>query len=759
MERFGKQVTPDKLKDLQRQLYIHSGWLGAHVEELRREHQSTPPEDWTRDTFWKTHRWPQFVVTGYFLADAILGTLEIPPGKTKELELATRLFLAKPRYPRDIVKWFDLNEKKINFLYDAVTKWELKGEGKETEQKFTLGPFTVHNTLGLTGAKLDGMKDTLLKVISKMQHLPLPDFGKALYGEIYLVGQIRKAKNLAWYRHDDDTVYVRPFTKYSTGFAQAVIHELCHRYWTKFLPRSLQQDWNLWYMRVGGSVKDTEFPKVGDVLEVHVRGYNKVPRVQQIKFDYGKPLLMIGENAADELIPISLTTYLNAVKGQRLQGAYPTAYSATSYEEYFCEAASLLALGELKEPHKDAFLSIFVRKAGPPAAEVLVSKTANISRTFTLDGERFRWKRATKSMRSYDDQDFRSWHLVNADGSLFAAFLSHTKANRYTPQSLEPSWQIMLRFRATDEERKEHGGFVQFNLKKLIPSTEGNEDGTLEAMQLAERALLKFYEDRKSKQGKTAGTYVQISRDELEAWLNTLPFKGSWRRDKINGREYAGVYLIPLSDLVGVRLSSTIGSKDDAMGRGEASMRLSLVSLITGQTLNKKAMGQNHFNRTTNWQKTWRVGFDRMKEAYTQSQGFYDALAPIEDRAKYQKDMLALIESIPGWEHNSFLQGLHERVAKGGVLTTKQQEAVENSNRKAPTQGNKPDEAYLKRLHELSVAAKRVGDAWLLDFLRNIAPEVKAGRPLSPRRQEILDEKLTRYKVGSLYRSVIRKLI
>lgn len=83
MERFGKQVTPDQLKDLQRQLYIHSGWLGAHVEELRREHQSTLPENWTRDTFWKTHRWPQFVVTGYFLADAILGTLEIPPGNSR----------------------------------------------------------------------------------------------------------------------------------------------------------------------------------------------------------------------------------------------------------------------------------------------------------------------------------------------------------------------------------------------------------------------------------------------------------------------------------------------------------------------------------------------------------------------------------------------------------------------------------------------------------------------------------------------------
>lgn len=263
---------------------------------------------------------------------------------------------------------------------------------------------------------------------------------------------------------------------------------------------------------------------------------------------------------------------------------------------------------------------------------------------------------------------------------------------------------------------------------------------------------------------KTAGTYVQISRDELETWLNTLPFKGSWRRDKINGREYAGVYLIPLSDLVGVRLSSTIGSKDDAMGRGEASMRLSLVSLITGQTLNKKAMGQNHFNRTTNWQKTWRIGFDRMKEAYTQSQGFYDALAPIKDRAKYQKDMLDLITSVPGWDRNSFLQGLHERVSKGGVLTTKQQEAVENAAKKAPPApqipaNNKPDEAYLKRLHELAVAAKKVGDAWLLDFLRNIAPEVKAGRPLSPRRQEILDEKLRGYKVASLYRNVIKKLI
>ena len=80
-----------------------------------------------------------------------------------------------------------------------------------------------------------------------------------------------------------------------------------------------------------------------------------------------------------------------------------------------------------------------------------------------------------------------------------------------------------------------------------------------------------------------AGTYVQIDRDELERWLDSLPNLVG-RAERVPNR--AGVYILPLSEFVGVKLMSTIGSSDDAMGRGMAPMQLALVFLVTGQTLN-----------------------------------------------------------------------------------------------------------------------------------------------------------------------------
>lgn len=170
-----------------------------------------------------------------------------------------------------------------------------------------------------------------------------------------------------------------------------------------------------------------------------------------------------------------------------------------------------------------------------------------------------------------------------------------------------------------------------------------------------------------------AATYVKITREELEDWLDSLHLPKHWKRKT----GMAGIYLLPLSDSVAIKLSSTIGSKDDAMGRGNASMNLALVSLITGKVLNKKAMGQSHFNRTTNWRKTWAMGIKRMDQAYMKSEGFYEALALIKDRSKYRDDTIDSIESIGNWQDNTMLKDFHRIVLKGGILTIKQLNALE----------------------------------------------------------------------------------
>ena len=257
------------------------------------------------------------------------------------------------------------------------------------------------------------------------------------------------------------------------------------------------------------------------------------------------------------------------------------------------------------------------------------------------------------------------------------------------------------------------------------------------------------------------GTYVQISRDELEQWISSLPLKGKWYVKP----GYAGVYLLPVAKNVGVKLSSTIGSKDDAMGKGRASMQLALVSLVTGQVLNKKAQGQKHFKRTTNWQATWKKGFDRLKQAYLKAQGFYDALAVIEDREKYKNDLLKEIETAPAWAGHKTLADFHVRLQKGGILTAKQvgllRAEVANAVQNSPVPAVTPDEpdespvddALVSRLRDLWRAAQQSGDNWLMDFSKSIGEQVKGGRPLTPRQQAVLDKNLRRHRLARLIRA------
>jgi len=261
------------------------------------------------------------------------------------------------------------------------------------------------------------------------------------------------------------------------------------------------------------------------------------------------------------------------------------------------------------------------------------------------------------------------------------------------------------------------------------------------------------------------GTFVMISREELEEWLNSIGFAGNWDRDT----RYQGIYLLKLSPTVAVKLSSTIGSKDDVMGKGRAAMQLSLVSTVTGRTLNKKAQGQDHFKRTSGWKKTWATGIDTMKKAYLSSADFYDAISVIPDRDAYRTDLLQRIEAIPGWDNDGELISISRKVDRGGVLMKGELQAIEDAEKrpkpKAPDPqriepGNAPGEGVTYRspevmkdlrldaLRKLWVMAKRSNDEWTMNFAQDMATKwIDPGRRLSGPQLRVIGDKLHQYRI------------
>lgn len=275
--------------------------------------------------------------------------------------------------------------------------------------------------------------------------------------------------------------------------------------------------------------------------------------------------------------------------------------------------------------------------------------------------------------------------------------------------------------------------------------------------------------------------YVQMTREEIEGWLDDIGFRGKWKL--VEGR--AGIYTLTLSPYVGIKFSSTVSSQEQVVGYAGASMQLALVSLVTGQVVNKKAQGQDHFKRTLNWRKTWKEGIDRMKDAYLKAADFYDNIAQVEDRGKYRQEKLTLIEQDPNWKSNSFLMDLHAKVDHGGILSPKQLAAIEKiiSGRQDAQEEEKqektqvtrqpvenPQDAddpkthqsetttkvtreqaetdYLAPLRQLWKAAKTKNDTWTQEFVESLAELVKRGRPPTPKQIEVILKKFQAYRIN-----------
>lgn len=180
----------------------------------------------------------------------------------------------------------------------------------------------------------------------------------------------------------------------------------------------------------------------------------------------------------------------------------------------------------------------------------------------------------------------------------------------------------------------------------------------------------------------TGDRYVQISREELEEWLRRN-FGRDWSRDQ----KYAGIYLVHLSDSVAVKLSSSIGATSQVRGLGKASMKLTLVSRITGRVLNAKAKDRKSFMRTKGWKKTWLAGVRHWEGVYQKYPDFYD------------------------------------RIGRGEEAEPKQQESGDSGS--SPSS----DGVFLGRLRQLWLAAKAANDSYVQRFAEDVGKRAKTRQP------------------------------
>ena len=314
----------------------------------------------------------EFILEGRYIAAHIIKEKAIPQNKSKGIELVVRLFTNLKKVPKDFAVWFNKNRERFLLMIETQ-KWPDKKEGEQIQK---VGPFMVHDSIGLSSEDMNDVVSLIANSVTKLHLTQAPNVMRIAYGPVYMVAQIQRRHWAAWYYPQTDLVYVRPKMKRMDA-THAFIHELGHRYWSKFMSPNHKHLWVQYHSslsRLGDDVKDWKSFEIGDDFPYKLKGL-KDPYV--LSYGATKDILLISDE--DNHVPLYRVTkgpvktefvdlrdnknigYVKThdmFKAKNVADKYPSKYAATDAQEHFCEAFSFMATGDLKEPNRTKYLEI-----------------------------------------------------------------------------------------------------------------------------------------------------------------------------------------------------------------------------------------------------------------------------------------------------------------------------------------------------------------------------------------------------------------
>lgn len=244
--------------------------------------------------------------------------------------------------------------------------------------------------------------------------------------------------------------------------------------------------------------------------------------------------------------------------------------------------------------------------------------------------------------------------------------------------------------------------------------------------------------------------FVPIHREDIESWLNEFanrsPYKG-W----VRVGSTAGIYIVKLSEHVGVRISTTLTRGDEVRGVGKGSTKMYLVQVSTNRLLNRKDRG-GILQRTRGWKRNWLKKIEHWRDIYLAQQDFYEGIAEIEDVPAFVAEWKAKVESVPNWSDNRWLAKAHATLSRGRVISQRVRESIERDLSAAthPTGARlTPDQQkFIGRMRAMKELAEQVNDDWTVNFLISLITRAFRGQPFTSRQREILRNKMRQYRAS-----------
>jgi len=242
-----------------------------------------------------------------------------------------------------------------------------------------------------------------------------------------------------------------------------------------------------------------------------------------------------------------------------------------------------------------------------------------------------------------------------------------------------------------------------------------------------------------------ATSYVSISREEFEEFLDsevTPLVRHKWQRKGST----AGVYFFPLSKHTFLEISSSIGSSDDALGRGDAAIHVRLKSADGRRTLNGRGTDETKMrvNRTTNWRRNLQAMVKQYIATYQKSPRFYDTISSYEGFDNYLNTFKDLVQGVPNWNANKFLRDMMSLLEGKRLLTEAQEAAII----KASQAGSKSSErdTYQSDFEMWKSTIQGLPDWERSKFLTSLFNDLNQGKMIGPRAQDIVKEIVAKNK-------------
>lgn len=276
--------------------------------------------------------------SGREVSDWILQTRSIPAGKAKAVEMAARTI--RGNIPKDIPSWYEKNNKRFDVLLEAAD-WSERSSAGEVEK---VGNITVHNTIGASPGQFKEIQE-LVANAEKVIHSVGFGTERVLYGNVFVVGQLKQARTAAWYEPETDDIFVRITAKQGGDDLSSTVHEFGHRLWDKFLSRDSKLATHRLFSDLRFARTPVDPPKPGELLSLKIQGIPK-PLVESVDLRF---VNFVGGGK----VPLD-----TIMKELRIKATFPSRYAATNPEEFFAECFAYFALGKLKPDLKERFEAV-----------------------------------------------------------------------------------------------------------------------------------------------------------------------------------------------------------------------------------------------------------------------------------------------------------------------------------------------------------------------------------------------------------------